>query len=206
MRALREPVAAHSSDHGGVGFEDDAKQSHSALVNRETTRGDRTSLLSTRTREHDDAGHATAESPLGMLDVQHNIRAHRCAPSGPGEFRGCGREHGSHWGGRDPVPPEAQGQLKCVDQKTCLQLIYETGQRPENQITALGLVSRQKDGIERTSYGVFLRSCAGSQLDGARIPTDEVRRSSGALGHCKEYRCNEPKSDTAMRESVSEER
>ena len=124
MRALRESVAAHSSDHGGAGFEDDAKQSHSVLVNREAACRDRTSLLSTRTREHDDAGHATAESPLGMLDVQYNIRAQpgrvRCAPSAPRELRGCVREHGSHWGGRDTVPLEAQGQLKCVDQKTCL--------------------------------------------------------------------------------------
>ena len=31
-----------------------------------------------------------------------------------------------------------------MDQEVCLQLIYETGQRPDNQITALGLVSRQK--------------------------------------------------------------
>ena len=37
-----------------------------------------------------------------------------------------------------------QGQLKGVDQEVCLQLIYETGQRPENQITTLGLVPRQK--------------------------------------------------------------
>ena len=91
MRALRESVAAHSSDHGGAGFEDDAKQSHSALVNRETACRDRTSLLSTVTWEHDDAAHATAESPLGMLDVQCNIRAQpgrvRCAPSGPVELR-----------------------------------------------------------------------------------------------------------------------
>ena len=31
-----------------------------------------------------------------------------------------------------------------MDQEACLQLIYESGQRPENQVTALGLVSRQK--------------------------------------------------------------
>ena len=42
------------------------------------------------------------------------------------------------------MPLKAQGQLKGVDQEVCLQLIYESGQRPENQITALGLVSRQK--------------------------------------------------------------
>ena len=75
MRELRESVAAHSPDHGGTGFEDDTKQSHSALVHQETTGRDRTTLLSTRTREHDDAGHASAESLLGMLDVQYDIRA-----------------------------------------------------------------------------------------------------------------------------------
>ena len=39
---------------------------------------------------------------------------------------------------------KVQGQLKGVDQEACLQLIYESGQRSDNQITALGLVSRQK--------------------------------------------------------------
>ena len=34
MRALREPGAAHSCDHGGAGFEDNAEQSHSALFDR----------------------------------------------------------------------------------------------------------------------------------------------------------------------------
>ena len=42
------------------------------------------------------------------------------------------------------MPLKAQGRLKGVDQEVYLQLIYETGQRPENQITTLGLVSRQK--------------------------------------------------------------
>ena len=106
MRALWELVAAHSVDHGGTRFKDDAEQSHSALVNRETTGRDRTPLLSRHTREHDDAGHATAESLLGVLGVQYNIRTQsgrvRRAPSGLGELRGCGCEHGSHWGGRDP--------------------------------------------------------------------------------------------------------
>ena len=45
---------------------------------------------------------------------------------------------------RDTVPVKVQGQLKGVDQEACLQLIYESGQRPKNQITTLGLVSRQK--------------------------------------------------------------
>ena len=48
------------------------------------------------------------------------------------------------WERRDIVPPKLQGQLKGVDQEACLQLIYESGQRLENQITALALVSRQK--------------------------------------------------------------
>ena len=39
---------------------------------------------------------------------------------------------------------KVQGQLKGVDQEVYLQLIYESGQRLENHITALGLVSRQK--------------------------------------------------------------
>ena len=42
------------------------------------------------------------------------------------------------------MPLNVQEQLKDVDQEVYLQLIYETGQRPENQITTLGLVSRQK--------------------------------------------------------------
>ena len=37
-----------------------------------------------------------------------------------------------------------QRQLKGVDQEVYLLLVYETGQRPENQITTLGLESRQK--------------------------------------------------------------
>ena len=43
-----------------------------------------------------------------------------------------------------PEPLKVEGQLKGVDQEACLQLIYESGQRLENQVTALGLVSRQK--------------------------------------------------------------
>ena len=60
------------------------------------------------------------------------------------ELRGCRREHGSHWRRRDTVPLKVQGQLKGVDQEVYLQLIYESGQRPENQVPALGLVSRHK--------------------------------------------------------------
>ena len=91
---------------------------------------------------------AAVEPPLGMLDVQYNLRTQpgrvRCSTCRPGELRGCRREHGSHWGRRDTVPLNVQGQLKGVDQEACLQLIYESGQRPENQITVHGLVSRQK--------------------------------------------------------------
>ena len=74
MRDVWESVAAHSPDHGGTGSRDDAEQSHSACVHREATGRDRTPLESTRTREHDDAGHAAAEPLLGMLNVQYNLR------------------------------------------------------------------------------------------------------------------------------------
>ena len=117
-------------------------------THREATGRDRTPLLSTRTRVHDDAGHIVAESPLGMLDVQHYLRTQpgrvRWSTCRPGEFRGCRREHGFHWERRDTGPLKVQGQLKGVDQEACLQLIYESGQRPENKITALGLASRHK--------------------------------------------------------------
>ena len=49
---------------------------------------------------HDDASHAAAESLLGMLDVQDYLRTQpgrvRCSTYGPGELRGCRREHGPH--------------------------------------------------------------------------------------------------------------
>ena len=144
MRDLGESVATRSSDHGGTGSRDDAEQSHSACVHREATGRD---LLSTRTREHDNAGHATAEPILGMLDVQYNLRTQpgrvRCSTGGPWELRGCRREHGSHRG-RDTVPLKMQEQLKGMVRDICLQLIYETGERPESQITNLGLVPKQK--------------------------------------------------------------
>ena len=44
---------------------------------------------------------------LGMLDVQCDIRTQ------PGEPQKCGRERDSQWMGRDPVPLNAQEQLKC---------------------------------------------------------------------------------------------
>ena len=119
-------------------------------------------LLSTRTREHDDTGHAVAESSLGMLNKQYYLKNQlglvRCSTCRPAEFRGCRREHGSHRGRRDTVPLKVQWQLKGVDQEACLQLIYESGQRPENQVTAFGLVSRQKVESGRTSKRVFQHS------------------------------------------------
>ena len=70
--------------------------------------------------------------------------------------------------------------------------------------------SRQKAESREQVTESFCVPEVGSQLDGARIPTDEVRPLSGAFGHGKEYRSNEPKSDTPaknqMRQSVSEER
>ena len=88
-----ESVATHSSDHAGFGG--DVKQSHGALVHRETTSRDRTPLLSIRALKHDDAGHATAVSLLGMLDVQYKIRGQpgrvRCSFGGPHKsFEGAG--------------------------------------------------------------------------------------------------------------------
>ena len=100
MRDVRESVAAHSPDHGSTGSRDEAEQSHSAHVHREATGRDRTSLLSTRTREHDDAGHAAAEPLLGMLDVQYHLRTQpgrvRYLTCGSGELRRCRRELDSH--------------------------------------------------------------------------------------------------------------
>ena len=85
MRDVWESVAAHSPEQGSTRSRDEAEQSHA-------TGRDRTPLLSTRTREHDDAGHAAAEPPLGMLDVQYNLRTQpgrvRCSTCRPGELRG----------------------------------------------------------------------------------------------------------------------
>ena len=214
MRDVRESVAAHSPDHGGTGSRDDAEQSHNACVHREATGRDRTPLLSTRTQAHDDAGHATAQPPLRMLDVQYNLRNQpgrvRCSTCGPGELRGCRREHGSHWGRRNTVSLQVQQQLKGVDQEACLQLIYETGQRPESQITTLGLVPRQKVESGEQVTESFNTPEGFFQLHCARVPTDEVGSSPGASGHRKEYGSNVPESKSpvknATRESGCEER
>ena len=148
MRDVWESVAAHSPDHGSTGSRDEAEQSHSACVYREATGRDRTPLLSARTREHDNAGHAAAEPLLGMLDVQYNLRTQpgRCDVRlvDRENFEGADANMVTIGGRRDTVPLNAQGQLKDVDQEVYLQLIYEIGQRPENQITTLGLASRQK--------------------------------------------------------------
>ena len=92
-----------------------------------------------RAREHNDVGHATVGPLLEMLDMQFNLKTQpgrmRCSTCGTGKFRGCRREHGSHWGPRDAVPLKVQGQLKGAGKEVTLQLIYETGQRPESQIT-----------------------------------------------------------------------
>ena len=95
-----------------------------------------------------------------MLNVYNTIGTQpgrvRCPLDGSGELRGCRREHGSHFGARDPMSQNAQEQLKCVDQKIYLQMTYKTGQRREdcNPWTR----AETQGGIERTSDGVFLRS------------------------------------------------
>ena len=78
---------------------------------------------------------------------------------------------------------EREGQLKGVDQVVYLLLIYETGQLLENQITTLGLVSRQKveSGEQVTEFfnipdGFFNCVVLGP-------PTDKVGSSPGASGH-----------------------
>ena len=143
MRDVRESVAAHSLDHGSTGSRDDAKKSHSACLRSEATGRDRTPLLSTRTREHDDAGHAAAELPLGMLDVQYNFRTQpgrvRCSTCRPGEIRGCRREHGSRWGRRDTVPLNVQGQLEEVDQEPVSSIKLDNGRRTRPRETESGV-------------------------------------------------------------------
>ena len=116
--------------------------------------------------------------------MQCNIRAQLglVVDGGPGELRGCGRERGSHLGGRDPMPLNVQGQLTCVDQRTCIQLMYEAAQRPGRQIarTELGeqvmesfcvpegflnwmaLESQQTKSLESVSRARLLRGVAGS--------------------------------------------
>ena len=44
----------------------------------------------------------------------------------------------------DPMFSKVQGQLTYVDQEARLQLVYETGQRPEERIATLGLVPRDR--------------------------------------------------------------
>ena len=185
MRDVRESVAAHSPDHGSTGSRDEAEQSHSVCVYREATGRNRTPLLSARTREHDDVGHAATEPLLGMLDVQYLLRTQpgrvRCSTCRPGELRGCRREHGSHWGRRGSVPLNVQGQLKDVDQEVYLQLIFEIGQRPENHITTLGLVSRQK--VESGEQVTELFNVPeGFSIAWCSIP-NRRSRSPGASGH-----------------------
>ena len=162
MRDLWESVAAHSPDQGGTGSRDDAEQSHSAWVHKETTGRDRKTLLSTQTRERDDVGHATVGPLLGMLDMQYKLRTQpgrmRCSTCGLGKLRGCRREHGSQWGRRDAVPLQVQGQLKGVGKEIRLHLTCETGQRLESQITTLGLMPRQKVESGKSSEGLIKRS------------------------------------------------
>ena len=142
MRDVWESAVAHSPDHGGTESKDEAEQSHIVCVHTEATGRD------CGQKGDDDASHAVAESSLGMLDEQYYPRTQpgrvRCSTCRPGEFRGCRREHGFQWGRRDTEPLKVEGQLKGVDQEACLQLICESGQRLENQVTSLGLVSRQK--------------------------------------------------------------
>ena len=152
--------------------------------------GKRPVEIESRTREHDDIGHAVADSSLGMLNEQYYQRTQpgrvRCSTCTPGEFRGCQREHGFHWERRDTVPLKVQGQLKGVDQEACLQLIYESGQRPENQITALGLVSRQK--VESGEQVTESFNIPEGFFNCVVLTPNRRSRFLAGCGHRKEYR------------------
>ena len=172
--ALREPVAARPSDHSDAGFGGAARQPHSVHINRETTSRDRAPLLPLRAPEHDYAGHAAAESRRG---IQDDFRAQsgrvRRAPGGPGELRGCGREHGSHWGGRISVPLNAHGLLNNVGQKVYVQMTYKTRHRPEGKIAALGLFPRQRTEVgERVTES---RRAPDDFLNGTTIKSQPTR-------------------------------
>ena len=128
MRDVWESVAAHSPDHGGTGSRDDAEQSHSACVHREATGRDRTPLLATRTREHDDAGHADSRASTGT--ARRAVQPQDSAWTGAmfdlwtGEsFEGADANMVLIGDDEDTVPLKVQGQLKGVDQEACLQLI-----------------------------------------------------------------------------------
>ena len=73
--------------------------------------------------------------------------------------------------------------MKGVNLEVGRQLIYETGQRPQNQITNLGLVPRQKveSGEQVTEYFNIPERCF--QLYDTRFPIDEVGSPPGAPGH-----------------------
>ena len=81
------------------------------------------------------------------------------------------------------MPLKVQGHLKGLDQEVGLQLIYETGQRPENQITNLGLVPRQKVEAGEQVTESFNIPEVFFQLYDTRFPIDEVGSPPGASGH-----------------------
>ena len=70
-----------------------------------------------------------------MRDFRESIAGH-LQDHGSTEIRGRRREHGYHRGGRDHVLLRVHGQVKCVDQEACLQLIYKIGQRLERPIVS----------------------------------------------------------------------
>ena len=90
MRDVWESVVAHSRGpwwHGNLEMK--LKQSHSACVHREATSRDRTPLLSTWTREHDDGGHARSRGLyLECSTCSTNLRTQpgrvRCSTCGTG--------------------------------------------------------------------------------------------------------------------------
>ena len=73
----------------------------------------------------------------------------------------------------DPMFSNVQRQLTYVDQDARLQLVYETGQRPEERIATLGLVPRHRvDSREQVAEFFFLGHSRRlpSQLDTKSVP------------------------------------
>ena len=67
-----------------------------------------------------------------------------------------------------------------MDQEARLQLVYETVQRPEELFATLGLVPRHRvESREELTESCCVPDVFLFHLDGARIPTDEVRGASG---------------------------
>ena len=148
MRDERELVAAHSPDQGGSGPRDEAEQSHSACVCREATGKNRRtfcphghgSMMMQATPQQSlcwECSTCSTTSGLSLdgCDVRFVDRVN---------FEGADANMVPMWTTKHPASERAGATEGCGPGGVIFQLIYEIGQRLENQITTLGLVSRQK--------------------------------------------------------------